>query len=58
MLLLTHDNYHSIAANLDYMSRSQYAGFVYECEAKEIAKLFDVWVDVTNHCPGGGSICA
>ena len=46
MLLLTQDNYHSIAANLDYMSRSQYAGFVYECEAKEIAKLDDVWVDV------------
>ena len=46
MLLLTQDNYHSIAANLDYMSRSQYVGFVYECEAKEMAKLADVWVDV------------
>ncbi|HZK56167.1 MAG TPA: PD-(D/E)XK nuclease-like domain-containing protein [Desulfosporosinus sp.] len=46
MLLLTHDNYHSIAANLDYMSRSQYAGFVYECEAKAMAKLSDVWVEV------------
>jgi len=46
MLLLTHDNYHSIEANLDYMSRSQYAGFVYECEAKTMAKLSDIWVDV------------
>jgi len=48
MLLLTHDNYHSIEANLDYMSRSQYAGFVYECEAKQMAKLSDVWVDVST----------
>jgi len=46
MLLLTHDNYHSIAANLDYMSLSQYVAFVYECEAKAMAKLSDVWVDV------------
>ncbi|HBP64076.1 MAG TPA: hypothetical protein DD730_07360 [Desulfosporosinus sp.] len=46
MLLLTHDNYHSLEANLDYMSRSQYTGFVYECEAKEMAKLSDVWVEV------------
>ncbi len=48
MLELTKDNYHSIQANLDYMSRSQYTGFVYECEAKEIAKLSDGWVDVPN----------
>ncbi len=46
MLVLTQDNYHSIQANLDYLSRSQYVGFVYECEAKEMAKLADVWVDV------------
>lgn len=46
MLQLTQDNYHSLAANLDYMSRSQYTGFVYECEAKAMAKLADVWVDV------------
>jgi len=46
MLNLTQDNYHSLQANLDYMSRSQYVGFVYECEAKEIAKLSDDWVDV------------
>ncbi len=45
MLELTQDNYHSIAANLDYMSRSQYVGFVYECEAKEMAKIADVWVN-------------
>jgi len=45
MLELTQDNYHSIAANRDYMSRSQYVGFVYECEAKEMAKIADVWVD-------------
>ncbi len=46
MLELTQDNYHSLAANLEYMSRSQYTGFVYECEAKAMAKLADVWVDV------------
>ena len=46
MLLLTQENYHSIQANLDYMSRSQYVGFVYECEAREMAKLADIWVDV------------
>jgi len=46
MLELTHDNYHSIEANLEYMSRSQYIGFVYECEAKEMAKLTMAWVDV------------
>ncbi len=46
MLELTHANYHSIAANRDYMSRSQYMGFVYECEAKAMAKLYDGWVDV------------
>jgi hypothetical protein len=46
MLELTQENYHSLAANLEYMSRSQYVGFVYECEAKEMAKLADAWVDV------------
>ena len=45
MLQLTQDNYHSIQANLEYMSRSQYKGFVYECEAKEMAKLSGAWVD-------------
>ncbi|MDA8227167.1 MAG: PD-(D/E)XK nuclease-like domain-containing protein [Desulfitobacterium hafniense] len=46
MLILTHENYHSNSANLDYMSRSQYMGFVYECEAKAIAKLSMEWVDI------------
>jgi len=46
MLELTHANYHSNAANLEYMSRSQYTGFVFECEAKEMAKLSREWVDV------------
>ena len=46
MLALTKDNYHSIEANREYMSCSQYKGFVYECEAKEMAKLSDGWVDV------------
>lgn len=48
MLELTQDNYHSIAANLEYMSRSQYTGFVYECEAKEMVKLTGDWVDVAT----------
>lgn len=43
--VLTKANYHSNEANFEYMSRSQYKGFAYECEAKEIAKLSGVWVD-------------
>jgi hypothetical protein len=46
MLELTHANYHSNSANLEYMSCSQYLGFVYECEAKTMAKLSAVWEDV------------
>ena len=46
MLELTPANYHSLEANLAYMSCSQYAGFVYECEAKEMAKLSMEWVDI------------
>ncbi|MDP4160344.1 MAG: PD-(D/E)XK nuclease-like domain-containing protein [Bacillota bacterium] len=46
MLELTQANYHSIAANREYLSRSQYRGFVHECEAKEMAKLSGDWVDV------------
>ena len=45
MLKLNKANYHSNEANFEYMSRSQYKGFAYECEAKEIAKLSGVWVD-------------
>lgn len=44
MLKLTKDNYHSNAANLEYMSRGQYKSFL-ECEAKEMAKLNGAWVD-------------
>ena len=47
MLKLNHDNYHSNEADRDYMSRSQYKGFL-ECEAREIAKLAGVWVEETN----------
>ena len=45
MLKLNKLNYHSNEANFDYMSRGQYKGFAYECEAKEMAKLKREWVD-------------
>lgn len=45
MLSLTNENYHSIQANLDYMSRSQYIGFAYVCEAREMAKLAGTWIE-------------
>lgn len=41
---LTKGNYHSNAANLEYLSRGQYKSFL-ECEAKEMAKLKREWVD-------------
>lgn len=44
MLKLNRSNYHSNAANLDYLSRGQYKSFL-ECEAKEMAKLEGRWVD-------------
>lgn len=44
-LILTKANYHSNAANIEYMSRGQYKGFAHECEAKEMAKLKKEWVD-------------
>jgi len=44
MLKLTRENYHSNAANLEYMSRGQYKSFL-DCEAKEMAKLNGAWVD-------------
>ena len=44
---LTHENYFSNDANFEFMSRSQYKGFL-ECEAREIAKLAGVWVEGTN----------
>lgn len=44
MINLTKENYHSNTANLEYMSRSQYEGFL-ECEAKQMAILNGAWVD-------------
>jgi len=44
MLKLTHENYHSNAANLEYMSRGQYKSFL-DCEAKQMATLSGAWVD-------------
>ena len=45
MLQLTHENYHSNAANLEYMSRGQYKEFAHGCEAKQMATLSGAWVD-------------
>ncbi len=42
MLKLTTKNYHSQEANREYMSRSQFQGFL-ECEAKEMARLAGEW---------------
>ena len=47
MIILTHDNYHSLEANRDYMSCSQYKGFL-ECEAKESAKISGAWEDILS----------
>lgn len=44
MIALTRENYHSNAANRDYMSRGQYKSFL-ECEAKQMATLNGAWVD-------------
>ena len=44
MIVLTNDNYHSLEANQDYLSCSQYKGFL-ECEAKELAKISGAWED-------------
>ena len=44
-MLLCRENYHSVEAGREYMSRGQYKGFAHECEAKEMAKLNGVWVD-------------
>lgn len=44
MLQLTNKNYHSQEANRDYMSRSQFKGFM-DCEAKEMAKLNGLWLE-------------
>lgn len=47
MIVLTNDNYHSLEANQDYLSCSQYKGFL-ECEAKELAKISGAWEDILS----------
>jgi hypothetical protein len=42
ILKLTRNNYHSLEAEREYMSRSQYLNFL-ECEAKEMARLAGEW---------------
>ena len=42
---LNKSNYHGNTSNLKYMSCSQYKSFVYDCEAKTMAKLNGAWVD-------------
>jgi hypothetical protein len=44
MLQLTRSNYHSLEAERDYMSRSQYLGFL-KCEACQMAKLAGDWIE-------------
>ena len=46
-MLLTQANYFSKDAERDFMSRSQYKGYL-ECEAKQEAKLRGEWDDGTN----------
>lgn len=46
MLTLTNQNYHSIEANKEYMSNSQYKDFL-SCEAKAMAKL-NGWHEPTS----------
>jgi len=43
-MLLTTDNYYSAEADREFMSCSQYQGWM-ECEAKQLAKLEGRWVD-------------
>lgn len=48
MLKLTHENYHSPEANIQYMSVSQFKEFDIKhggCEAKAVAKLHGEWED-------------
>lgn len=44
MLQLTRDNYHSLEAEREYMSRSQYLGFL-QCEARQMAMLAGEWAE-------------
>lgn len=51
MLKLTKENYHSLEANRDYMSVSQFKSFIPRyggCEAKAVAKLQGEWEDPEN----------
>lgn len=43
-MVLTRDNYYSREADIEFMSCSQYQGWL-ECEAKQMAKLKGHWVD-------------
>lgn len=43
-MILTQENYYTPEADMEYMSCSQYQGFM-ECEAKQLAKLQKRWVD-------------
>lgn len=43
-MILTEENYYSVEADNEYMSCSQYQGFM-ECEAKQLAKLQKRWVE-------------
>lgn len=44
---LTSSNYHSIEAEREYLSRSQYQGFL-QCEAKQIALLAGDWTEAPS----------
>lgn len=41
---ITRNNYHSLEAEREYMSRSQYLGFL-NCEAQQMAKLTGDWIE-------------
>jgi hypothetical protein len=43
-MILTDDNYYSVEADREFLSCSQYQGFM-ECEAKQLAKLQGRWTD-------------
>lgn len=46
-MVLTRDNYYSREADIEFMSCSQYQGWL-ECEAKQMAKLRGWWADDTS----------
>jgi len=45
MLKLNRDNYHSLEASRDYMSRGQYIDFTKKCEAAAVASLRGEWIE-------------